>query len=391
MTATLSAPMTLLRNADVYAPEPLGLQDLLLAGGSIVAMAPSLSTPLDDYDVRIVDLEGQRLLPGLIDCHVHLTGGGGESGPESRVPPVALTQLTRAGVTTAIGLLGTDGTTRSIADLVTAARGLCAYGFTAYCYTGSYQIPPPTLLGTVREDLVLIERIVGIGEIAISDHRSSQPTLTEIVKLAADAHVSGLMTGKAGVLHLHVGDGKRGLSLIREALDTTEIPSRTFHPTHCNRNPRLWEEVKSMTDYGVTFDVTAFPPDNESVYVTDAISQWLDEGLPSEQLTVSSDGGGCLPCFDEQGEMLHMDVGTSECLAITLRELQERGYALETVLPFFTSNVAHKFRFHRKGRLAVGQDADLLVLNETHHVQDVWCRGRRMVIDGEAVVRGLYE
>lgn len=381
----------LLRQADVYAPEPLGVCDVLVAGSKIVSIASSLPSLPNAYPVKEVDLQGKRLLPGLLDCHVHLTGGGGEAGPESRVPPVKLTQFTKAGVTTAIGLLGTDGTTRSIADLVTAARGLCTYGFTAYCYTGSYQIPPPTLMGSVREDLVFVDRIIAIGEVAISDHRSSQPTLQEIVRLASDAHVSGLMTGKSGVLHLHVGDGKRGLQLIREALETTEIPSRTFHPTHCNRNPRLWEEVKGMVDSGVTFDITAFPPDDESVYVTDAIEDWLKLSLPIEQLTVSSDGGGCLPFFDEQGELRHMDVGTSQCLADTLKELQERGHSLATILPLFTTNVSHKFRLHSKGRISEGLDADFITLDDNHLIQDVWCNGRRMLNNGETVVKGMFE
>ena len=81
-----------------------------------------------------------------------------------------------------------------------------------------------------------MDAIIGVGEVAISDHRSSQPTLDELLRLASEAHVGGLMSGKAGILHLHVGDGPRGLDLVREALDRSEIPARVFNPTHVNRS-----------------------------------------------------------------------------------------------------------------------------------------------------------
>ena len=78
---------------------------------------------------------------------MHLTGGGGEAGPQTRVPPVALSRLTRGGVTTAIGVLGTDDAIRTPAELVTVARGLVAEGLSAYCLTGGYHVPPATVTG----------------------------------------------------------------------------------------------------------------------------------------------------------------------------------------------------------------------------------------------------
>ena len=178
-----------------------------------------------------------------MDCHAHITGGGGECGYQSRVPPLALTRFTTAGITTVVGLLGTDDVTRDTASLVATARGLCQEGITAYCYTGGYHVPPITLTGSVRGDIVHVDRIIGVGEVAISDHRSSQPSTDEILRLASEAHVAGIMTGKAGTCHLHLGDGERGLGLVREALSTGEIPARVYHPTHVNRRRKLFEEA----------------------------------------------------------------------------------------------------------------------------------------------------
>ena len=109
---------------------------------------------------------------------------------------------------------------------------------------------PTTLTGSVRDDIVFIDPVIGVGEIAISDHRSSQPTFDEFLRVASECHVAGLMTGKAGVLHLHVGDGARGLEFLREALRTTELPARVFQPTHVNRRKALFKEALALAFLG---------------------------------------------------------------------------------------------------------------------------------------------
>jgi beta-aspartyl-dipeptidase (metallo-type) len=349
----VARPLTLLRNAQIYDPAPRGRHDVLVGGGRILALAPSLE-PSDLHDV--VDLAGARLVPGLIDAHVHVTGGGGEAGPATRVPPVMLTAVTRGGVTSCVGVLGTDGTTRNVASLVAATLALRAEGLSAWCWTGSYEVPPITLTGSLRSDIVFVDPIVGAGEIAISDHRSSQPTYDELLRVAADCHVAGMMSGKAGVLHLHVGDGPRGLELLRRALDESELPARVFHPTHVNRNPRLFEEALAIAARGMTVDVTAFPvADGDEAYpAADAILLYLAAGAPPERLTCSSDGGGCIPTFDRDGRLTSMDVGRPAALADTLATLLERGQDLERVLPMFTSNVASLLRLPRKGTITVG-------------------------------------
>ena len=384
--------LTLLRNAQLFAPEAIGRRDVLVAGGRIAAIEAQLPA-LPDALCEVVDLAGARLVPGFLDAHVHLTGGGGESGPSSRVPPVALSALSRAGITTAVGVLGTDGTTRNVASLVAAALGLREEGLTALCWTGSYEVPAITLTGSVRSDITFVEPIVGVGEVAISDHRSSQPTFEELVRLAADCHVAGLMSGKAGVLHLHLGDGPRGLELVRRALDTTELPARTFYPTHVNRKTRLFEEALELARRGSTVDVTAFPVDDgEDAYsAEDAIERYLASDAPKDRLTVSSDGGGCLPTYDREGQLLAMDTGRPQAVADTLRTLLSRGRALEEVLPVFTRNVARILRLPRKGTVAVGADADLVVLDDEHRIRDVMASGRFLVRGGVAVVHGQFE
>src|SRR6476659_8837339 len=384
--------LTLLRNAELYDPAPRGRQHLLVAGETLVWVGRNV--PALDRGLGVVeeDLEGRRVIPGLIDGHVHLTGGGGEAGPHTRVPPVALTRLTAGGVTTAVGVLGTDDTVRSTAELVTVARGLIQEGLSAWCHTGGYHVPLTTATGSVRLDIVLIDLVLGVGELAISDHLSSQRTLDELLRSAADAHVGGLMSGKAGIVHLHVGDGGRGLELVRQALETSELPPRVFNPTHVNRRKELFQEAMALAKRGCTVDITAFPVEegDDGWSAAEAVTCYLEAGLPDERVTVSSDGGGCLPVFDAEGRVSAMDVGSPSAMAGTLKELLGCGQPLERVLPAFTSNPARLLRLN-KGALIPGADADLVVLDEDGNVEDVMARGRWHVLGGQPAVRGTFE
>jgi len=385
--------ISLLRNADLYTPEPMGIRHLLVAGESIVWIGTKLPDMPAGLNRSEHDLEGRRVIPGLIDCHMHLTGGGGEAGPETRVPPLSISQITTGGVTTAIGVLGTDDIVRSPAELITTARGLIAEGLSAYCYTGGYHVPPATVTGSVRGDIVLIDLIIGVGELAISDHRSSQPTLDELLRVAADAHVGGLMARKAGILHLHVGDGARGLELVRQAIEHSELPAAVFHPTHVNRRRALFDEALALVGEGCSIDVTAFPvKDGEDAWsASEALTRYQEKGLPPGRITVSSDGGGCLPSFDAEGRVVALDVGRPSAMAGTLKELLAGGQPLERILPAFTSNPARLLMLSKKGHLIAGSDADLVVLDAGGGVEDVMARGRWHVRGGRPTIRGGFE
>lgn len=393
-----AAPLILLRDADLFDPEPRGRRDVLLGGGRVLAIAERIE-PLPAGLCEIVDLGGAIVTPGLVDAHVHVTGGGGEAGYASKVPSLQLTELSRAGVTTVVGLLGTDSTTRSVRELVARTYGLREEGLSAWCWTGSYEVPVKTLTGSVRDDIAFIEPVIGVGELAISDHRSSQPSFDEFLRIAADVHVGGLMTGKAGVLHLHLGDGRRGLDLIRRALEQSELPARAFHPTHLNRNHALFEEARDLAGASPLhrtphFDLTAFPEGDigEGLSAAEAIAIWKREGLPMERLTCSSDGGGCMPHFDELGQVSHYGVGQSTTLLATLREaIAQHGLTLAELLPLFTSNVAGLLRLPGKGRLVPGCDGDLLVLDRELGLECVLARGRWLVRGREPLVRGPFE
>jgi beta-aspartyl-dipeptidase (metallo-type) len=384
--------LKLLTNAQVFAPEDLGLRHVLVGGGRIIAISGD-EAELSVAPATEFDLEGRRLIPGFIDGHAHVTGGGGESGFSTRVPPVPLGQFTRAGVTSVVGVLGTDDTTRDTRSLLAQTRALREEGLGAWCHTGGYHVPPVTLTGSVRDDIVYLDPVIGVGELALSDHRSSQPTRDELLRIASDAHVAGMISGKAGIVHLHLGDGERGLDLVRQALQLSELPARVFNPTHVNRRKALFDEAIELAGAGSTVDITAFPvAADEDAWPADvALLKYLDSGAPAARVTISSDGGGCLPVFNEHGEMLHMDIGRPASLIETLQTLLGGGSALEQVLPAFTSNVADILRLRDRGRVRAGDAADLIVLDDENEISDVMIAGIWHIQAGTQQVFGQLE
>jgi len=382
----------LIKNAKLYCPELIDDTDVLIVGKCIAKIGRNLVFP-ENVEGEVVDLQGKSLVPGFIDAHVHICGGGGEAGPASRTPEIQLSQLTRGGTTSVVGCLGTDSVSRTMSELLTKAYALEAEGITTFVYSGAYQVPTRTLLSTLQQDLALIEKIIGAGEIAISDHRSAQPQIAELERLASEARVGGMLGGKAGIIHLHVGGGKRGLDLIWKILDQTEIPITQFMPTHINRTHPLLEQGIQFLVAGGHIDLTAGCDDFPTELQVPAVLQMLNERqILNDQVTVTSDGNGSMPQFNEAGVLIGMGVGSVEVLWRDVREsVLHYGLPLEVALRTITSNVANVLQLKNKGMIRVGFDADLVALDEALEVSDVWAMGKCMVSNKQTRVWGTYE
>lgn len=392
--------VTIIKNGTVYAPECLGAQDVLLLGDKIAAVGPHLTADFGGaVEVNVIDAEGMAVTPGFIDSHEHIMGGGGEGGFHTRTPEANLTDLTQYGVTTVVGCIGTDGTARDMSALLAKAHGLENEGITTYCYTGSYQVPVHTLTGGVMSDIMLLDKVIGVGEIAISDHRSSQPTFEEFARIAADARVGGMLSGKAGILNIHLGDSPRHIDLIERVIHETEIPASQFLPTHVNRNAGLFDVCTRFAKEGGTIDFTGNEDIDyweticDEVRVCTGIRKLLDAGVSSDNFTLSSDGQGSLPIFNAKGEYQGIGIGHASCLLKEVREcVQRENLPLEIALKPVTCNPARVLKLPHKGRIAPGLDADLCLLNgETLAMDTVIARGRVMVRGGQPVVFGTFE
>ncbi len=387
----------LIKNADVYEPEHLGKRDILIAGGKIQKIAESIELS-EDLDAEVIDAGGLAVTPGFIDCHVHVLGGGGEGGFAFRTPEGTLSGFTRYGITTVVGCLGTDGIAREMTSLVAKTKALRAQGISAYCYTGSYRVPPTTLTGDIAKDIMMVEEIIGTGEIAISDHRSSQPTYEEFLRVSADTRLGGILSGKAGIINIHLGDSPRCMDLIERAVDETEIPITQFLPTHVNRNEMLFRKAieyakrGGFVDFTGNEDIDYWETICDEVRVCNGVKRMLDAGVSSDNYTFTSDGQGSLPIFSADGVFQGMGMGQSSCLLKEVREcVQRTNIPLEIAIKPITSNPAKILKLETKGHIAEGYDADFCFLTDDLVVDTVIAKGQVMVRKGEILVRGEFE
>lgn len=389
--------MKIIKNVNVYAPEKLGKKDLLIAGYKICQISDNLDIP-ENWEVEVIDGEGLIATPGFIDSHVHILGGGGEGGFANRTPEATLSGLTRWGITTVVGCLGTDGYGRDLTALIAKIKGLREQGITAYGYTGNYQIPVRTLTGSITQDIMVVDEFIGTGEIAISDHRSSQPTYDEFLRVCADTRLGGILSGKAGIINIHLGDSPRKMDMILRAIEETEIPSTQFLPTHVNRNAALFDQAVEYAKLGGTVDFTGnedidyWVTVSDEVRVCDGIKRMLDEGISSDLFTISSDGQGSLPLFSADGQFLGIGMGQSSCLLKEVRECVQRGnIPLEIAIKAITANPARVLCLDTKGQIKDGFDADLCLMTEDLNIHTVIAKGQVMVKDGEPIVKGMFE
>ena len=385
--------MILFTNCEVYSPTYLGKLDVLVAGTQIIAVQKNIRLP-DGLEAEVIDGKGLRLLPGLIDSHVHIAGAGGEGGPASRTPEMPLSRMLEAGVTTVVGCLGTDGLTRDLRSVLMKAKGLREEGVSAYMYTGAYQVPPPTLMGDVGKDISMIEEVIGTGEIALSDHRSSTPTVSELIRLAAHSRVGAMLGGKSGIVNIHLGDAENPFQPLYDAVNLSELKLTQFLPTHCNRNDYIFEDAKEYGKHGyVDFTTSSYPvfPDEE-IKPSKGIVELLKADVPLAHITMSSDGSGSLPQFDEKGELVKLESGGLKSMMDELRDtVLEEGLKLEEALQTVTSNVAAILKLRRKGHVAPGKDADLVLVDKDFRIVHLCAMGEVMVKDGVMLKKGTYE
>jgi beta-aspartyl-dipeptidase (metallo-type) len=385
--------MLLLKNCHVFSPEPTGQKDVLIAGRQIVHIADKIQLS-PELGADMYDLDGNYLVPGFIDAHVHIAGAGGEGGPGTRTPEMQLSNMLEAGVTTVIGCLGTDGFTRSFESVLMKVKSLRAEGVSAWMFAGAYQVPTPTLTGDPGRDITLIEEVIGIGEIALSDHRSSHPTLEELTKLAAHARVGGMLGGKAGIVNIHMGDARDPFQPIHDVVSHSELGYKQFFPTHCNRNTYIFEEAK---EYGKTgyVDITSssYPyfPELE-IKPSAAIKGLLEAGVPEEHITMTSDAFGSLPHFDESGRLVKLEMGLLTSLMAEWRDMiLEEEIPIHTALKTITSNPADILKLSGKGRIQAGKDADVVLLNTDLEITGVIAMGKWMVKNSQMLRKGSYE
>lgn len=389
--------ITVIKNIHVYTPDDIGIKDVVIAFDKIEGIYDRVDVPKGFISINVIEGEGKLIFPGFIDNHVHILGGGGEGGFRTRTPEIQLSTLIKAGVTTVVGCIGTDGVCRSMRALIAKAKALEEEGITTYCYTGSYEIPVKTITDSIKGDIMMVDKVIGVGEIALSDHRSSQATYQDFVNTVASARVGGLLSGKAGVVNVHLGDGAKKLDYLSKLIDETEIPPTQVLPTHINRSDKLFSEGKEYAKRGGFIDLTTSSDprflEPGEIRASKGLVILLEEGVDIEHITFSSDANGSMPRFNEYGQLIGLGICSVNSLYREVKEsINEYNIPIEKAIKVITSNVADILKLDNKGRIKEGLDADFVIVNkETLEIDMVISKGRIVVKDGEAIIKGTFE
>ncbi|WFA09867.1 beta-aspartyl-peptidase [Tissierella sp. Yu-01] len=374
----------LLKGGECYAPHYDGKKDILIALDKICRIEDEI--PQDKFwDLKIIDCNEKIIIPGLIDQHVHILGGGGEEGAISRIPEIQLSEIICAGVTTVVGVLGFDSITRNISNLLAKANSLEAEGITTYIYTGSYSLPTNTLTGKISTDIALIDKIIGVGEIALSDYRSSHPNLQSLKELAIEARKGGMIGSKAGIVHFHIGDGKSGIMQLFRLIEESDYPIDMFIPTHINRNRKLFEQGIKFIQMGGYIDITAGETSDKGYSFPEAMEVIKKGNNDFKKITFSSDGNGS-------------NMGNGICkISQMFNDMRDsilnNKMDISTVIGTATINVAKFLKIYpKKGTIQVGSDADVVILDKsTLAIDTVISNGKVFMEDGKIIKRGKFE
>ncbi|WP_439106051.1 amidohydrolase family protein [Congregibacter sp.] len=377
--------MYLISGAECFDPTALGQRDVLVAGSEVVAIAEPGSL---NVDAEKIDASGKLLVPGLVDALTHPCGGGGEGGFGNRTAEMDVETFVRAGVTAPVGALGTDSIGRSLDVLYGNVMGMRSQGLNAYMLSGAYRVPAPSLTGDIARDIYLVAPVVGVGEVAIADHRGTQPSAQELRRLAAETQLGGILAGEGGTVLVHVGAGDARLSLLRETLEGSDLSASVLYPTHVNRSTALLDEAAEWALRGGYVDITVSTTPEliaaGDITADQALRRLLEAGAPAEQITLSSDAGGSLPVYVD-GELVGLTAASPDSLSdLLLGLLTGHPELFPVALAAMTRNPASALRLNDAGAISVGSRADLLLLDpQEGRVDALLSGGRWMLRDGE--------
>lgn len=373
--------MLLIKNANIYAPSHLGNRDVIVGGGKIESIRDQVQN-VDVFD-EVVDLNGAILTPGFIDQHVHVTGAGGKRGFSSMSPEIKISELLACGTTTVVGLLGTDGTTRSIKSLYAKVKALDKDGISAYMYTGYYGLDPNYIMESVKDDIVFIDKVIGC-KIAITDIRSSFPSDIELLRILSQLRVGGMLSSKKGILHIHLGNLTSKMDVLFKLVEEHEFPIEHISPTHVGRTEDLFHEAIRFAKMGGMIDITTGASKFTDPYKSVLIA--LENGVDIDNITFSSDGNAGLDKLDDQGNFIGFRrAPVNQNYREVVRLVKEGKVPLEEALKLITINPAKNLGLKNKGSIEVGMDADFCCLNNDLNLLAVFAKGKQLMENGKVI------
>jgi beta-aspartyl-dipeptidase (metallo-type) len=379
--------MLLIKNADIYTPNHIGVKDILIGEEKILAIEDHIE--FDGKYCKYWDAAGKTVTPGFIDQHIHITGAGGKHGFASMTPEIKLSDLIACGSTTVVGLLGTDGTARSIKNLYAKTMSLESEGISAYMFTGYYGIEPTYITNTIQDDMIFIDKVLGC-KIAITDIRSSYPTELELLRMLRQITVGGMIANKKGILHIHLGNLKPKMDILFKLVEEHEFPISHISPTHVGRTKALFEQAIAFAKLGGMIDITTGASKYTDPYK--AVLYALENGVSIDKMTFSSDGNAGLDKLDENGKLIGFRKAPIDQNYLQVKQLIEtKEVSIEDAIKLITLNPANNLGLKNKGVIEINADADLCCLDKDFILTDVFAKGKLMMENKEVIVKGNFE
>lgn len=379
--------MLLIKNADIYTPNQIGVKDILIGEEKILAIEDHIE--FDGKYCKYWDAAGKTVTPGFIDQHIHITGAGGKHGFASMTPEIKLSDLIACGSTTVVGLLGTDGTARSIKNLYAKTMSLESEGISAYMFTGYYGIEPTYITNTIQDDMIFIDKVLGC-KIAITDIRSSYPTELELLRMLRQITVGGMIANKKGILHIHLGNLKPKMDILFKLVEEYEFPISHISPTHVGRTKALFEQAIAFAKLGGMIDITTGASKYTDPYK--AVLYALENGISIDKMTFSSDGNAGLDKLDENGKLIGFRKAPIDQNYLQVKQLIEtKEVSIEDAIKLITLNPANNLGLKNKGIIEINADADLCCLDKDFVLTDVFAKGKLMMENKVVIVKGNFE
>lgn len=377
----------LIKNARLYNSVEADLKQILIQGNKIVQVAALIET--GSLEVEVIDAKGAWVTPGLIDIHVHVIGGGGQTGFSSLAPEVQVQKLIECGTTTVVGLLGTDGFVKKLPQLYAKTMSLRMNGLSAYMLTGFYGLPTPTLTNSVTEDLIYIDPIIGC-KIAICDDRSSHPTKEELLRIINQVRLGGFTSAKGGVMHVHLGGLPDGMSLLLEIARNYPSLINYISPTHTIRTESLFNQAIEFAKLGGMIDISTGGTKFTEPYK--AVLMALEQGVDLSRMSFSSDGNAGVRRIDpETGVDTYKLAPLHLNLQQTIKLITEGGMHPKDAFKLVTENAARNMKLKNKGEIKVGFDADFCFFDAAFNLTHVISQGLEFMKEGKMVRKGNFE
>ena len=376
----------LIKSGFVYGPDSRGKNDILIIGSKIADIGQDLDMPSGVGNVEVIDATNKFVFPGFIDGHLHTIGAGGQAGPRSRATEIKASTVIGAGITTVVGSLGFDSTSRSLAALVMKAKDLRDQGINSYMVTGSFAFPSPTVLPSIEEDIALIDEIVGL-KMALGEASSSFPSEDDLLRNMSAVRRGALLGGKPGVVYMHMGDASTGwFEKLRCMFDRTSIPIQQLVLMHVNRKESILKAAASYAKAGGQIDLTAVisPPERPNTFsIGDALSYLWSVGVKNSSITATSDGNAGRTL--DNGQIALTDINA---LLYQLTKVMKEEGKITEALELVTCNAAARIGLsNRKGMLRAGMDADIILLSNEWELLDVIAMGKCLMRQGNILIQ----